>query len=326
MQIHSIQEKGIRTKTFYHIITTLETNYFTSYGSRVGPDGRERELSIKIRYTPQSKAFKFITLTRVRLHPLTFEPKTKSNNSISSDSTCLEAHIDAYFNYVYPIPSFSFLQRALFVRDFKDGECASALLRAVCAAGSIFLAKNEIEKQRRDTWIEEAEIHVLKKLDEPNLVNIQVLLLLTFVYSALRKPRKILFLLSIASRMAYLNRLNYEREELPFMLRETRRRTMWALCMQDTFYAAGLPEFTTCAVKSIHVKLPSSETAFAMDIEEESEYLRPLDEQTSRDTELGILAYYVRLLDIRDRILRFVVVLNLHVGPTLSIVADLQRA
>jgi hypothetical protein len=238
----------------------------------------------------------------------------------------LEAHIDTYFTYVYPIPAFSFLQRALFVRDFRDGKCAPALLRAVCAAGSIFLAKNGSEKQRRDTWIEEAEAHVLKKLDEPNLVNIQVLLILTYVYSAQRKPRKILFLLSIASRMAYLNRLNYEREELPFMLREARRRTMWALCMQDTFYAAGLPEFTTCSMQSIHVKLPSGEAAFAMDIEEESEYLRPSNVPTRRATELGILAYYVRLLDIRDRILRFVGILNLHVWLTLSIIADLRRA
>lgn len=234
------------------------------------------------------------------------EQMAKLCRSLFGANTDLERFVNAYFDYVYPIPIFSFLQRALFMRDFKQGKYVEALVLAVCASGSIFLAKSEDDRRIRDIWIEQAESYVLKRIDEPSLVNIQIILLITYVYSALRKPRKVLSLLSIASRMAYVSRLNYEREDMPFMPREIRRRVMWALCMMDSLYSAGLPEFTTCSMQNNHLKLPCGEVAFAMDAEEESEPLNPQDSSSFQTIEPGILAYYIRVLDFRYRILRYV--------------------
>jgi hypothetical protein len=189
------------------------------------------------------------------------------------------------------------------MRDFAKGATLPALLQAVCAAGAVFISRSPEDNALQQSWLQKAEDYVLKRIDDTSLANIQVLLLLTFSHNASRKFKKGMTLLSIASRMAYIGRLNYEGHDMPFMLKESRRRVMWGLYMQDTFYAGGLPEFTTCSVGNHHLKLPSTEINFEMDIEADSETLHP-DRSATNASDLGIIAYFIRVLDIRDRILR----------------------
>lgn len=226
--------------------------------------------------------------------------------SMRCDTPVVKAHINAYFDYVYPMPSFSFLHRALFMLDYNQGTCSPGLLRAVCAAGSFYIPQKPETQSRKDVWINEAQSAVLQAIDEPCLVNIQSLLLLVFCNAMMRRHKKVMTLISIASRWAFISRLDQERSDLPFMIQEIRRRVMWGLCMQDQFYAGGLPKFTTCAMGTVSLKLPCSESAFAMDLDNETlEYLHQ-DSSSTRPSQLGIVAYWIKLMDIRNRVLRSV--------------------
>jgi hypothetical protein len=95
-------------------------------------------------------------------------------------------------------------------------------------------------------WIAGAEPFVFKHIEDPELIKIQIILVLIFYYIVPRNIKKIMMLLFLASRMAYLTRLNYECNNMPFIVTETRRRLMWAIFVQDKFFSAGLMDFTLC--------------------------------------------------------------------------------
>lgn len=230
---------------------------------------------------------------------------TSSKTSMNCDDTEVRTCIDSYFDHVYPIPQFSFLHRALFMSEFRRGQCPPILLKAVCAAGSLYLPKNCPSKLRTDAWVSEAESSVLENYDDTCLANIQTILILILCHTVKRRFKKVMVLLSIASRLAYISRLNHERRDLSFIESETRIRVMWALYMQESLFAGGLAEFTTVPGSNCHVRLPCPETSFAMDEGCESfEMLHPTCTKSSSN--LGILAYYIRVLNLRDRILRCV--------------------
>lgn len=220
------------------------------------------------------------------------------------DSFTIKAHIDAFFELVYPIPAYSFLHRAILMRQFSKGECSIPLLKVVCASASIFLVRSEEDEARRTQWAVDAEQFVLSRIDDPSLVNLQIMVLLTLSCTYSRNIKKGMSLLAMASRMAYMTRMNYEVANIPFMLAETRRRVMWGIWMIDSIYSGGLPEFTTCSAVTVHIRLPCKELNYEMDIEIVSENLYA--DPGSVPSEQGIMGYFIRILDIRDRILRYV--------------------
>jgi len=109
-------------------------------------------------------------------------------------------------------------------------------------------------------------------------------------------------LLSIASRMAYLSRLNYESGNVPFVVQETRRRLMWAIYTLDRFYSGGLPDFTVCPAESVHLTLPCNEMNFELEISTTTEPLQPVFPSVG-NSGIGVFGFYIRMLDIRNRIL-----------------------
>ena len=110
-------------------------------------------------------------------------------------------------------------------------------------------------------------------------------------------------LVGTLTRFAFALRLNYENPNICSLAQESRRRLMWGIYILDTILAGGLPEFTLCPSNVMHVHLPSQESNFELDI------LGPnvrLDGVTDRSTDLGLLAYYIRVMSLRDSILRYV--------------------
>ncbi|RDW85204.1 hypothetical protein BP6252_02794 [Coleophoma cylindrospora] len=215
----------------------------------------------------------------------------------------LMIYIEAFFSFIYPSPSMGFLHQTLFIQSYEKGECPLPLLQVVCGAASLFLPGKD-HRECGKSWIEEAERSLLQKLEDPTLVNIQVILILIFYFSATRQLRKVMVYLSLGVRLAYLSQLNYEHQTFSAAVRETRRRLMWALYVQDKFYSAGLPDFTLCAPETIHINLPCTEVDFALELDTETERLVPRADKIS-SVKLGPLAYYIKLLDIRNRVLRY---------------------
>lgn len=112
-----------------------------------------------------------------------------------------------------------------------------------------------------------------------------------------------LMYMSLISRLAYIMRLQVEDRSLPFLEQERKRRLMWAIYVLDSLYSSGRLEFTSCPTELIQIQLPCKETLFAMDVSVTTERLRPpLD--TSNKSNLGLMAYCIRVLDFRDRVNR----------------------
>lgn len=104
--------------------------------------------------------------------------------------------------------------------------------------------------------------------------------------------------------MAYIKNLNYESNSNSFLMQESRRRLMWSIYILDKFYADGTSDFTVCSSESMHLNLPCDERSFELDHKVRAQALVPDPAQPS-DSEVGIFAYLVRILDIKDRILRY---------------------
>lgn len=113
-----------------------------------------------------------------------------------------------------------------------------------------------------------------------------------------------LILMATLTRFAFALRLNYENPNLCSLAQESRRRLMWAIFVLDTFLAGGLPEFTLCQSSVVHLPLPNLEASFELDI---SYANVPLHDSGPSSTvnDNGLLAYYIRVIYLRDSVLRY---------------------
>lgn len=113
-----------------------------------------------------------------------------------------------------------------------------------------------------------------------------------------------LILMATLTRFAFALRLNYENPNLCSLAQESRRRLMWAIYILDTFLAGGLPEFTLCPSTVIHLPLPNLEASFELDISYANVPLYDSGPSSTVDDN-GLLAYYIRVIYLRDSVLRY---------------------
>jgi Fungal specific transcription factor domain. len=113
-----------------------------------------------------------------------------------------------------------------------------------------------------------------------------------------------LILMATLTRFAFALRLNYENPNLCSLAQESRRRLMWAIYILDTFLAGGLPEFTLCPSNVIHLPLPSLEASFELDISYANVPLYDSGPSSTVDDN-GLLVYYIRVIYLRDSVLRY---------------------
>ncbi|KAK9327533.1 fungal-specific transcription factor domain-containing protein [Lipomyces starkeyi] len=220
---------------------------------------------------------------------------------LGPEKEIIENHIKAFFEYVYPIPGNSFIHRALFLQNWTKQTHNPILLKAMCGASARFISKDPDHERQALIWSSEALSQVLKMLAKPSVVTIQSLLLIIFTQASLRNFSSVMALSALTARMAFTLRLNYEERKLPFTAQECRRRVMWAIFVVDTFYASGQVDLSVCPIERMQVQLPCNERCFAYEIEVETELLRrPLGQPVAGN--LGLLAYLIRIFDIRYRI------------------------
>ncbi|KAK0111361.1 hypothetical protein ONS95_001723 [Cadophora gregata] len=223
---------------------------------------------------------------------------------ISPDKGIVRQHIDAFFEYIYPIPGQSFLHRAIFLQNWSKDAHSPYLLQALCGATARFLATSDAQRQQAATWINEAENQVLKMISEPSLSVVETLLIIIFDRLTSRKFGKVMALSALVVRFAFAMRLNYTDKKLTFVGQERRRRLMWSIFMSDTLLANGRADFTLVSAERIHLQLPCHERDFSFDIPVETELLKPapgLDNQSN----IGMMGFLIRILEIRVRIQKF---------------------
>ena len=160
---------------------------------------------------------------------------------LGCDSSTVRRHIDAFFEYIYPVPTFNFLHRADFIRQYSSGEASPALLLAVCGAASRFLPDRTERTALTISWIDRSESIIFRSLGRFEVVHVQTMMILLNYRAGNHQMGKSTHLLALASRAAYMLKLNKEDPGLPFVIQESRRRLMWSIYTSDRFSAGGVP-------------------------------------------------------------------------------------
>ncbi|KAH7303486.1 hypothetical protein B0I35DRAFT_485176 [Stachybotrys elegans] len=226
-------------------------------------------------------------------------------------------HIDAYFEFIYPIPFYGFLHRASLLQRWSQGTLNPCLLLGMAGVTSRYLnLRNESRGEHgpEPDWIQEAETRLLSRLAEPRTSDVEAWMLITMNHFLSGKFQKMLVAMSLVTRLALILRLNIEEPRLPFLAQERRRRLMWSIYVTDTLYSSGRTEFTACPAEIIHLQLPCREESFLMDVPAASEPLKVQYDNPS-PVNLGLAAYSLRVLDIRDRAQRLSLALTNHRRP-----------
>ncbi|KAF4444148.1 putative transcriptional regulatory protein PB1A11.04c [Fusarium austroafricanum] len=202
-------------------------------------------------------------------------------------------HIDTYFDLIHPLPCCGFLHRATLLQSWSKNELNPCVLFAICGITSRFI--NPGSSEHRNTakkWIEDAESQLLRQLAQPRLSDIEAWLLVTLDHYLSQRVSKMLVSMALASRLAYILRLNHEDSRQKFLVQERRRRLMWAIYIMDSLYSRGKTEFTSCTSDTLHIRLPCSEN--------------------SEESNIGLLGYCIRVLDIRNRVQRLTLTITNH--------------
>ncbi|RNJ55318.1 hypothetical protein D7B24_008748 [Verticillium nonalfalfae] len=200
--------------------------------------------------------------------------------------------VDAFFENIYPLPSYAFLHPETTKRRCRDAQVHRALASAVCAIAALHMGR---DRQLASRWIQGAEQSIWLHLGSPTIPRLQTLLLIIHFRMETGAFQRAFMLTATAARFATAMRLNYERPDLDPISREVRRRIVWSLKIMERYFSIGLPEFELCPIESIYLEFPSPEEQF---------------EVTSRG-ENGTYRLLIRLETIRRDVMK----LNRSVAP-----------
>lgn len=241
--------------------------------------------------------------SHARTQPSSTVPAEVTAISSSLDGPMVMRILESFFQHIQPIPVYSFLHKASLVHRFEAGLLHSGLLLALIGTTCGMLEITPSMKEIGVACLSKAEAIALKNIGTPSVLKIQVLILIIKAHCRQARMTQAFVLFAIASRFAYALRLNHETPKLSFLEQETRRRLMWSLFMIDMTLAGGIRELSLCPAESIYIQLPCQDENFEFDIEQKTEPLKPiLDQSTSPG--LGSLATYLRICWLRYRILQ----------------------
>ncbi|TPX16965.1 uncharacterized protein E0L32_003527 [Thyridium curvatum] len=173
--------------------------------------------------------------------------------------------VDAFFELIYPLPSYTFLHPQITKRRGKSGMSHRALTSAICAVAALYLGSINGVRVRRQTtssWIQTAEQSLWMNLESPTIPRLQALLLVIQYHMETSRFQRAFMLTATASRFAAAMRLNHERTDLDFIGREVRRRILWSLKIVERYFSVGLAEFDPLPIEVIYIDYPCSEEDF----------------------------------------------------------------
>ncbi|KAH6889870.1 hypothetical protein B0T10DRAFT_42079 [Thelonectria olida] len=208
-------------------------------------------------------------------------------------------HVHAYFDQGEFIDCL-FLHRATVLAEWSQGTLDANLLKAICALG-IRLTSSE-DPASACVWIDEVQQALVTRIGDMSIPNLQALMLVIHFRSMLKFSGDVWVLLSIAARVAFTKRLNYERPAGDAVRQESLRRLMWSIYRFDRIFSGGIEDLTVCPTHRLHMRLPNSHRNFQLGLGSRMEFLRVKGDDGA---EMNVLAYLMRMLDLRDAILRY---------------------
>lgn len=250
----------------------------------------------------------------------------------------LHSLLDSYFNNVHPIRVFAFEHKPSFIRMLDEGQLIDssdqALLHIMCALGARFYAldysesfaplSKELIQTAGSQWAKIAEEMFFADYSTISITKLKVLILLHDQEARTGNYAGSFLLTGLVIRMAHALQLNNEvsvdvlckevgGSPNEVSVRESRRRMMWACYMIDVWAGSGVDHLTILNEKDLKVQLPCNERQFSLQIACVTERLEkgeildfiPKDDVPERASDnLGMAAYYVRIVSIWRRVLR----------------------
>ncbi|KAJ6078605.1 hypothetical protein N7467_008358 [Penicillium canescens] len=240
--------------------------------------------------------------------------------------------VEEYFNNVHPLRAFAFMHKPLFLQRL-DGELAKsrnnhALLHIVCALGAhetIAPLASKFILHAGAEWAKIAQRTILEALDSVTIENLMAAVLLHDYAVRLGNFSNAFMLSGITTRMTQALQINLEyntdilcqeaESNLPVTARESRRRLMWSCYIMDALVGSGVDQLTLMDERDIKIQLPCNERNFTQQVPCLTETLNPGNrlkllpgdpDNTSLSPNMGIMAYFIRHIALRKRVLRYI--------------------
>ncbi|OAA47225.1 Fungal transcriptional regulatory protein [Beauveria brongniartii RCEF 3172] len=257
--------------------------------------------------------------------------------------------VDQYFTNLHPLRCFAFVHKPTFMRQLDKGlttDDESALLHIVCAHGAKFHALSVVGNHARDTslisaagshWAKRAEYLLLANFGKISVQRLMTAILLHEFHFRHGEYSQALMMSGLAVRMAHALKINSEHsadimcsdsdEAAPSIVsRESRRRLMWACYILDAWAGSGIDQLTLLRENDIKIQLPCNERNFGLRIACVTEtlgvghvlqFLPPSVVPRRPAENMGIMAYYIRIVTLWKKIVRYVNRLDSRIDASL---------
>ncbi|KAJ6441592.1 fungal transcriptional regulatory protein [Purpureocillium lavendulum] len=259
--------------------------------------------------------------------------------------------VEQYFANVHPLRCFAFVHKPSFMRQLDRGFASddeSALLHIICAHGAKFLLLGSGAgdltpppppaglRGAGNQWARRAEYLLLANFGKISVQRLMTAILLHDFHFRLGEYGQALMISGLAVRMAHALKINaeYNADVLcaderdaaapSVASRESRRRLMWACYVLDAWAGSGVDQLTLLRESDIKIQLPCNERNFGLRIPSVTEtlgvghvlqFLPPAIVPRRPAANMGIMAYYIRVVALWKRIVRYVAGHGLHAGP-----------
>lgn len=233
--------------------------------------------------------------------PLLPEAEVEESASLLNDKTFVRRCIEVYFDSA-TATTCVFLLKPQILADWTSGKLDPILLKVLVAAG--LRTRRDIPKAAATAaaWMQQAQQYIVGRTGSLSLTRVQILVLLLRFHTVAGSLLEAWELISLAARVAFTMRLNWEDPGLDPAAQESRRRLIWTIFLTDRHLCGGVEELAVCPQEMMHVRLPCDDHTFRRVIASQAEFLgdRPVPENAGH---MDILAYYIRLSAARHRIL-----------------------
>lgn len=199
------------------------------------------------------------------------------------------------------------------MRDFVEGNVPPLLLQSIFLVSGRFLPSASVDDldggEELAKLASELKMGIMADTDQFSIIKVAALLNIRMHEQNAGRHASAWLLVSLITRMAYALGLNITRPHTDVSEGEIRRRLMWAAHAADSQAAGGILEYTLTSRRTLGIALPASERAFALGIPGNGQGLEDVEFEPglARDNTDGIASRYIRIIALRNEILRCVV-------------------
>jgi hypothetical protein len=244
------------------------------------------------------------------------------------DKTLVRTLVDKFFSEIYPCRMLGFLHRPSFMLRLDEGFGSTieemTLLLTICALAT---KTNHAETpelwEMGNQWANHAHQLLTTSMNSISISNLMSVILLHEHESRVGKLSACFLLSGLAARMSQALQINLEYDfdvlcsdsTMDCTEKECRRRLMWACYFLDSGTCSGVKQLQLIDESDIKIQLPCSEDNFLFERSCITETMIPgetlkfanlFDRPISPTANMDYRAYLIRIMIIRNRVLRYV--------------------